>query len=382
MNSHTSPFDESEGESSRNSGGGGSKGRGGTTRGRRPSPKDAPGTSTTTGGQQRQQQREQSQQQHNRPDPSPTAADGGGNNDNSGGNKNNNSSKPPPPRGKAGGVASSSSSSSSSAPDAAASSNPSPASATVAAASAPSSGGGRTSPHQPQPQQQQQAIPSRPVHHSLHQPHGASAIGPSPSTVSSTAGSSTVPQYYQQYQGPGGGGGGVPVVSLESPLPPMVQRGLGDRSNDKRKNAALEIEALVKSLQEAHNFGMVSSIVHVLSKDFCTSMNSNYRKGGLVGLAATAIGLGPHMAQGGNRFLELLLPPILHCFDDPEARVRYYACESLYNVAKVSRQSVLAYFNPIFEGLAKLFADGKLKIGRKILLSFITYSHRFASPFL
>jgi len=84
-------------------------------------------------------------------------------------------------------------------------------------------------------------------------------------------------------------------------------------------------------------------------------MNSNYRKGGLVGLAATSIGLQQHCCN--VQFLEQLLPPILHCFDDPEARVRYYACESLYNVAKVARQSVLAYFNPIFEGLAKLFAD-------------------------
>jgi vacuole morphology and inheritance protein 14 len=143
------------------------------------------------------------------------------------------------------------------------------------------------------------------------------------------------------------------VVSLESPLPPIIQRGLGDRANEKRKNAALEIEALVKSLQEAQNFGMVHSVIGVLSKDFCTSMNANYRKGGLVGLAATAIGL----MQYSRDFLPVLLPPILHCFDDPEARVRYYACESLYNVAKVSRQAILPSFNQIFEGLTKLYAD-------------------------
>jgi hypothetical protein len=37
---------------------------------------------------------------------------------------------------------------------------------------------------------------------------------------------------------------------------------------------------------------------------------------------------------------------------------RYYACESLYNIAKVARQAILPHFNPIFEGLCKLFADG------------------------
>ncbi|KAL7543189.1 hypothetical protein ACHAXR_012907, partial [Thalassiosira sp. AJA248-18] len=136
-------------------------------------------------------------------------------------------------------------------------------------------------------------------------------------------------------------------------LPPLVQRSLGDRSYDKRKNAALEIEQLVKSLSEAHNVPMIQSIISVLAKDFCTSMNANYRKGGLIGIAATAIGL-----MGNTRsHLEGLLFPVLHCFDDPESRVRYYACESLYNIAKVARGSILRYFNQIFDGLTKLFAD-------------------------
>jgi vacuole morphology and inheritance protein 14 len=56
-------------------------------------------------------------------------------------------------------------------------------------------------------------------------------------------------------------------------------------------------------------------------------------------------------------FLDTLLPPVLHCTDDPEARVRYYACESLYNIAKVSRSYMLEHFNSIFEGLTKLYAD-------------------------
>jgi hypothetical protein len=142
-------------------------------------------------------------------------------------------------------------------------------------------------------------------------------------------------------------------VNAESPLPPMVQRSLGDRSNEKRKNAALEIEALIKSLQETGNTNMIVSVITVLAKDFCTSMNSNYRKGGLIGLAATATGL----MGVSSQHLHILLPPVLHCFDDPEARVRYYACESLYNIVKASRWSVIQYFPSIFEGLAKLYAD-------------------------
>ncbi|KAL3941650.1 MAG: hypothetical protein SGBAC_004025 [Bacillariaceae sp.] len=171
----------------------------------------------------------------------------------------------------------------------------------------------------------------------FHQPHGAAAIGPSSSTISQ--GTSVSQQHH--------------TISNESPLPPTIQRFLGDRSNEKRKNAALELEAMVKVLQESNNHQMIQIVIAVLSKDFCTSMNSNYRKGGLVGLAATAIGL----MQNSKNYLPVLLPPVLHCFDDPESRVRYYACESLYNIAKVSRQAILGYFNQIFEGLTKLFAD-------------------------
>jgi vacuole morphology and inheritance protein 14 len=143
------------------------------------------------------------------------------------------------------------------------------------------------------------------------------------------------------------------AVSVSTPLPAIVQRSLGDRSNEKRKNAALEIEALIKTLNETNNHAMIQNVITLLSKDFCTSMNANFRKGGLVGLAATAIGLMHH----SRTYLPVLLPPVFHCFDDPEARVRYYACEALYNIAKVSRQSILSYFNQIFEGLTKLFAD-------------------------
>jgi len=156
-------------------------------------------------------------------------------------------------------------------------------------------------------------------------------------------------------------------LSIESPLPPLVQRALGDRSYEKRKNAALEIEGVVKHLADSamspasstyvNNEArqMIFSLIQILSKDFCTSMNSNYRKGGLIGLAATGIGL--MSQQLTPQYLEYLMNPVIHCFDDPEARVRYYACESLYNIVKVARGSILPYFNLIFDGLTKLFAD-------------------------
>jgi hypothetical protein len=93
------------------------------------------------------------------------------------------------------------------------------------------------------------------------------------------------------------------ILSVECPLPPTLLRALGDRSYDKRKNAALEIESIAKSLQESNNVVLIHSVISVLSKDFSTSMNAQLRKGGLIGLAATAIGLMQHTSQVSVRSL-------------------------------------------------------------------------------
>lgn len=77
----------------------------------------------------------------------------------------------------------------------------------------------------------------------------------------------------------------------ESPLAPAILRGLGDRSYEKRKNAALEIEALIKTLEDNNETDRICSIIVLLGQDFATSTNAHHRKGGLIGLAATAIGL-------------------------------------------------------------------------------------------
>ena len=53
-----------------------------------------------------------------------------------------------------------------------------------------------------------------------------------------------------------------------------------------------------------------------------------------------------------------LVQPVLTCFEDQDARVRYYACESLYNISKVARGAVLVFFNNMFEGLCKVRRTG------------------------
>lgn len=53
-------------------------------------------------------------------------------------------------------------------------------------------------------------------------------------------------------------------------------------------------------------------------------------------------------------YMEKFVKPLLVCFSDGEGRIRYFAAESMYNVAKVSRGEILIYFNPIFDALSKV----------------------------
>ena len=95
------------------------------------------------------------------------------------------------------------------------------------------------------------------------------------------------------------------------------------------------------------------------------------RNGGLIGLAAASIALGsvsPVQIQSKKarltrkqddvaRFLKSIVPPVLACFTDQDARVRYYACESMYNIAKVAKGEILLFFNDVFDALCKVGRD-------------------------
>ncbi|CAG8581727.1 4384_t:CDS:10 [Funneliformis mosseae] len=142
----------------------------------------------------------------------------------------------------------------------------------------------------------------------------------------------------------------------------QIVRGLNERVYDKRKTAALEVEKLIREYAgEAESPSKVQRIRGILDKliqDFAYSVNPNARNGGLIALAAASIALGPDVAP----YLDDIVPPVLACFADQDSRVRYYACESMYNIAKVSKGEILRYFNEVFDAMSKLAADSELSV--------------------
>ncbi|MFH4978755.1 hypothetical protein AB6A40_005464 [Gnathostoma spinigerum] len=142
-----------------------------------------------------------------------------------------------------------------------------------------------------------------------------------------------------------------------APLTLAVVRTLTDKLYEKRKAAALDIEKQVRELQQANRSAELEKLLNVL-KDFAMNPNGNIRKGGLIGLAAAAIALGKNIPDYTSKLIE----PVLSCFNDPDSRVRYYACESLYNIVKICRSSCLIHFGELFDTLWRLSADSDLNV--------------------
>ncbi|KAI0431251.1 vacuolar protein 14 C-terminal Fig4p binding-domain-containing protein [Xylaria sp. FL1042] len=142
-------------------------------------------------------------------------------------------------------------------------------------------------------------------------------------------------------------------------MDPQIARLLNDKLYDKRKTGALELERSIREQMIAKDYNRVQSIIQQLCDEYAYAVHQPHaRNGGLIGLAAAAIALGPELP----RYLEIIVPPVLACFTDQDARVRYYACESMYNIAKVAKGEILRYFNHIFDALCKLGADSELSV--------------------
>eukprot|EP00730_Choanoeca_flexa_P000351 TRINITY_DN10160_c0_g1_i5.p1 TRINITY_DN10160_c0_g1~~TRINITY_DN10160_c0_g1_i5.p1 ORF type:complete len:701 (+),score=186.59 TRINITY_DN10160_c0_g1_i5:64-2166(+) len=141
-----------------------------------------------------------------------------------------------------------------------------------------------------------------------------------------------------------------------APLTNAIVKGLNDRLYDKRKSAAIEVEKLVKHLLQQDQSARVVTVIAVLRKKFIHGSNDNGKKGGLIAMAAAAMAIS-QSSDTLPAFLKDMVPPVLSCLGDHEARVRYFACEALYNISKVSRTHILHFFTRLFDALCKLAAD-------------------------
>jgi Vacuolar 14 Fab1-binding region len=134
--------------------------------------------------------------------------------------------------------------------------------------------------------------------------------------------------------------------SSQQSISAAVLVSLAHKRYERRRLAAMEIEKVVRSLVVSqhqqvnklsnNSLDRVRAILLLLSDDYVRSTSEDARKGGVVALAASAIGL--KKANDHDPIVQecrdLILASVVYACQDHSQRVRYYATESLFNVVK------------------------------------------------
>lgn len=139
----------------------------------------------------------------------------------------------------------------------------------------------------------------------------------------------------------------------EHVLDSSIVKDLSSNIYEKRKATAFQVEGIVKSALSRNDGVTVRKIIEELTELTYGGTNSA-KMGAITALGSVSVALGSFAIAF---FLESIVKPIFASFRDTDARIRYYACESLYNIAKIARGEILLYFNEIFDVLCVLVTD-------------------------
>lgn len=136
-------------------------------------------------------------------------------------------------------------------------------------------------------------------------------------------------------------------------LDPSIIKDLLNHIYEKRKATAFQIEGLTKAALAQNDSTKIYQIIAKLT-ELSNSGSVSAKMGAVTALGSVSVALGSFAIA---YFLEDIVRPIFATFRDSDARVRYYACESLYNIAKIARGEILLYFNEVFDILCILVTD-------------------------
>ncbi|SBS98376.1 conserved Plasmodium protein, unknown function [Plasmodium ovale curtisi] len=127
-----------------------------------------------------------------------------------------------------------------------------------------------------------------------------------------------------------------------------------DEKKKRKLNDILYENAIhVEYLNRKYQNDKILNIIYFLDKKFIQSVNSSERCGGLISLAFISISLDIKIKYYFSEILKI----IISCMNDPDSKVRYYVCESLYNLCKVSKSVAFSNIEDIFSCLYRIFSD-------------------------
>lgn len=140
---------------------------------------------------------------------------------------------------------------------------------------------------------------------------------------------------------------------LTNVLDAALVKDLSNHIYEKRKATAFQIETITKQALTRDDSRTIFRIIEELTELTYHGTNSA-KMGAITALGSVSVALGSFAIA---YFLKDIVTPIFATFRDTDARVRYYASESLYNIAKIARGEILLYFNEVFDILCILVTD-------------------------
>ncbi|KAI5969896.1 hypothetical protein CANMA_001038 [Candida margitis] len=151
----------------------------------------------------------------------------------------------------------------------------------------------------------------------------------------------------------------MPPSTQQPILDQSITKDLSNHIYEKRKATAFQIESITKSALSRNDSQTIYRIIHELTTMTMTSGSNSAKMGAITALGSVSVAVGSFAIA---YFLDDIIRPIFATFRDTDARVRYYACESLYNVAKIARGEILLYINEIFDVLCILVSDAESSV--------------------
>ena len=133
--------------------------------------------------------------------------------------------------------------------------------------------------------------------------------------------------------------------------------GFCDSLEEKRLQTSTDFEDFVlRKHREGHDSCLwwLNECIIAINAELVSSSMISHRAGGVLALTSIVLGMREQMYE---EIFAMALKICLTLLDDPEARVRYFACEGVFNMVKLARGRCIAQFSVLFDGLCKLTTD-------------------------
>mmetsp|Transcript_1188 Transcript_1188/g.1906 ORF Transcript_1188/g.1906 Transcript_1188/m.1906 type:complete len:685 (-) Transcript_1188:368-2422(-) len=143
--------------------------------------------------------------------------------------------------------------------------------------------------------------------------------------------------------------------NIKKEISGAIFKQLQDKNYERRKFAGVELQKVIKTHLDKKNLSAFKTSADYFRVEYLESKNDQLKKGGLMAYSALASSLIEN--EEGLKLISTLIDPVLGALNQADSRVKFYAVETVYNIAKVGRKHSLQRFTETFNAMVGLMVD-------------------------